>query len=72
MLKWRHSLFAMVLLAALVGGACVAPAPQAAEPGEPAQEGAAVSAPETAERQTITVALAGAPDTLDPADHRSR
>lgn len=64
-----------VLLTALLLGACAAPvAPAGSE--APAAESAAGEAT-TADAgasgdQTIVVGLAGAPDTLDPADHRSR
>jgi peptide/nickel transport system substrate-binding protein len=65
MYRVRFGLLALVLVMGLVLTACAAPAPApAAESGQPA------AAP--ASDQTIVVALAGAPTSLDPADHRSR
>ena len=74
MSKVKYALFVIVLLAAMVAGACAAPV---AVPAQPAAEG---SVPEAApaeaapagESKTIIVGLSGAPDSLDPADHRSR
>jgi peptide/nickel transport system substrate-binding protein len=67
-------LIVTVLIAALVAGACAAPAGDggaAQPPAAGAVEGAAAEAAAPSD-QTIVVALAGAPDSLDPADHRSR
>ena len=63
-------LFALLLLMGLLVTAC-APAAPAPVP-EPAADSSQPAAPAPAGAQTIVVALAGAPTTLDPADHRSR
>ena len=61
--KGRLGLLAFMLIMALAVAACApaapAPAPESA-PAAPAGD------------QTLVVALAGAPTSLDPADHRSR
>lgn len=79
MSKLRTLLFFTMLIAALVAGACAAPAQpaattdaSAAPAAEAAAAGEAAAAPAAAADQTIIVAMAGAPDSLDPADHRSR
>lgn len=63
-------LFALLLVMGLLVAACApaAPAPASA----PAADSSQPAAPSPASAQTIVVALAGAPTTLDPADHRSR
>ncbi len=63
-------LFALLLVMGLLVAACApaAPAPVSA----PAADSSQPAAPAPAGAQTIVVALAGAPTTLDPADHRSR
>ncbi|MFN3981867.1 MAG: ABC transporter substrate-binding protein [Caldilinea sp.] len=63
-------LFALLLVMGLLVAACApaAPAPVSA----PAADSSQPAAPAPASAQTIVVALAGAPTTLDPADHRSR
>lgn len=73
MSKLRTLLFFTVLIAALVAGACATPAqPAATTAASAAPAGEAAAAPAAAADQTIIVAMAGAPDSLDPADHRSR
>ena len=66
----RYVLFVMLLLAALAAGACAAPAAPVAQPAGDAAAGEA-AAP-AAGLKTITVGLAAAPDSFDPADHRNR
>jgi peptide/nickel transport system substrate-binding protein len=63
--RFRSLLLIAVLLMMVVASACAAPAvpaPAADMPADTASTGGG----------TIVVALAGAPTTLDPADHRSR
>lgn len=75
--KGRLGLLAFMLIMALAVAACApaapAPAPEsapAAAAGQPAAPAGQPAAP--AGDQTLVVALAGAPTSLDPADHRSR
>jgi peptide/nickel transport system substrate-binding protein len=65
--KVRLGLLAFMLIMAV---AACAPAPAAAPAPAPATDAGQPAAP--AGDQTIVVALAGAPTSLDPADHRSR
>ena len=65
--KVRLGLLAFMLIMAV---AACAPAPAAAPAPAPATDAGQPAAP--AGDQTLVVALAGAPTSLDPADHRSR
>lgn len=68
-------IFLALMLLTAVPLACVspapAPAPEAARGPEAAEAPVAAEAPKPAQ-QVITVALARAPTSIDPADHRSR
>jgi peptide/nickel transport system substrate-binding protein len=67
--KFRSLLLIVVLLMMVVASACAAPV----QPVAPAADmSTATDAPAGSRGGTIVVALAGAPTTLDPADHRSR
>lgn len=71
MIRFRSLLLIAVLLMMVMASACAAPA----VPAAPVADTAPADAPaDTASSGggTIVVALAGAPTTLDPADHRSR
>jgi peptide/nickel transport system substrate-binding protein len=74
----RYSILAAIVLATLILSACAAPVTQT----QVLKETVVVKVVETQivevtpvpepGRDTLIVAMAGAPDTLDPADHRSR
>lgn len=68
--KVRLGLLAFMLIMALAVAACAPAAPAPAPESAPAADAGQPAAP--AGDQTIVVALAGAPTSLDPADHRSR
>ena len=68
--KGRLGLLAFMLIMALAVAACAPAAPAPAPESAPAAPAGQPAAP--AGDQTLVVALAGAPTSLDPADHRSR
>ena len=68
--KVRLGLLAFMLIMALAVAACAPAAPAPAPESAPAADAGQPATP--AGDQTIVVALAGAPTSLDPADHRSR
>lgn len=68
--KGRLGLLAFMLIMALAVAACAPAAPAPAPESAPAAAAGQPAAP--AGDQTLVVALAGAPTSLDPADHRSR
>lgn len=68
--RLRFGLLALVLVMGLILSACAPAAPSAAPAAEGGAADAGAAAP--AADQTIIVALAAAPTTLDPADHRDR
>jgi peptide/nickel transport system substrate-binding protein len=68
--KVRLGLLAFMLIMALAVAACAPAAPAPAPESAAAADAGQPAAP--AGDQTIVVALAGAPTSLDPADHRSR